>query len=68
MLFPIENMPRPLQWLSCIVPARWYIDAMRKLMIEQLPVASVTDDIVIMSLMALAIVTVAVKKFNEKLQ
>lgn len=68
MLFPIENMPRPLQWLSCIVPARWYIDAMRKLMIEQLPVASVTDDIVTMSLMALAIVTVAVKKFNEKLQ
>ncbi|GFI07393.1 hypothetical protein IMSAGC006_02150 [Muribaculaceae bacterium] len=50
------------------MPARWYIDAMRKLMIEQLPVASVTDDIVIMSLMALAIVTVAVKKFNEKLQ
>lgn len=33
MLFPVENMPGILQALSCIVPARWYIDAVRKLMI-----------------------------------
>lgn len=34
MVFPIENMPGVLQWVSCVIPARWYIDAVRKLMIE----------------------------------
>lgn len=37
MVFPIGNMPAPLRWLSCIVPARWYIAAIRRLMIEGLP-------------------------------
>lgn len=68
MLFPIENMPRVLQWISYIVPARWYIDAMRKLMIEQLPVTGVLDDVTIMAVMAVVIITVAIRKFNDKLE
>ena len=68
MLFPVENMPRVLQWVSCIVPARWYIDAMRKLMIEQLPISGVLDDVMIMVGMATLIITVAIRKFNDKLE
>lgn len=68
MLFPIENMPRVLQWVSCVVPARWYIDAMRKLMIEQLPISGVLDDVMIMAGMAVLIITVAIRKFNDKLE
>lgn len=68
MLFPVENMPLVLQWISYIVPARWYIDAMRKLMIEQLPVSGVLDDVVIMAAMALLLIIVAVRKFNDKLE
>lgn len=69
MLFPIENMPLVLQWISCIVPARWYIDAMRKLMIEQLPiVGGVLDDVTILAAMAFFIIIAAVKKFNDKLE
>ena len=36
MIFPIENMPVLLQKISNIVPARWYIDAVRKLLIQGL--------------------------------
>lgn len=68
MLFPVENMPRVLQWVSCIVPTRWYIDAMRKLMIEQLPISGVLDDVMIMVGMAALIITVAIRKFNDKLE
>ena len=68
MLFPIENMPRPLQWVSCIVPARWYIDAIRKLMIEQLPIGGVMDNVIIMAGMALLVIIVAIRKFNDKLE
>ena len=65
---PVENMPLVLQWVSCIVPARWYIDAMRKLMIEQLPISGVLDDVMIMVGMATLIITVAIRKFNDKLE
>lgn len=35
MIFPIESMPLVLQLISDILPARWYIQAVRKLMIEE---------------------------------
>lgn len=68
MLFPVENMPAVLQWISCIVPARWYIDAMRKLMIEQLPIVGVLDNVIILITMVLLVIFVAVRKFNDKLE
>ena len=67
MIFPIENMPEPLQWVSTIIPARWYVDAIRKMMIEQLPLTGVLDDVLILSAMTAVVLTAAVRKFNDKL-
>ena len=39
MLFPVESMPQILQWVSAIVPPRYYISAMRKLMIMGVTIA-----------------------------
>ena len=68
MVFPIENMPWILRTLSCIIPARRYIDAIRKLMIEGLPFAAGARDFLILAGMTLALVVVALKKFNDKLE
>lgn len=67
MIFPIENMPEPLQWVSTIIPARWYVDAIRKMMIEQLPLTGVLDDVLILIAMTAVVLTAAVRKFNDKL-
>lgn len=67
MLFPIENMPLVLQWFSTIVPARWYIAAVRKLMIEGLPLADVWREAAVLVTMFVLLVTVALKRFNDKL-
>ena len=64
MIFPIENMPSLLQYVSCVIPARWYISAMRTLMIQQLPVSYVVTEVSVLSGMALAVLFLAVKKFN----
>lgn len=64
MIFPIDNMPMPLQWVSCVVPARWYISAMRKLMIQGLPLNLVLTEIGILSAMTAAILALAIKKFQ----
>ncbi len=68
MIFPVENLPGILQALSCIIPARWYIEAMRRLMIEGLPVAAVAKNIAILSTMTVVVMVVALKKFNDKLE
>lgn len=68
MIFPVENMPVVLQGVSCIIPARWYIAAVRKLMIEGLPLREVLTEAGILLAMTTALVTVALKKFNDKLE
>ena len=68
MIFPIENLPRILQLIAHIVPARWYIDAMRKMMIEGLPLTAVLNDVAVLVLMTLALIGGSIKKFNNRLQ
>ena len=68
MVFPIENMPKILQALSAIVPARWYITAIRKLMIEGVPFVAVLKEFAILSGMTLALIGIALRKFNDKLE
>lgn len=66
MMFPIENMPVLLQWFSCIIPARWYISAMRTLMIQQLSTSYIITEITILAAMTMAVMILAIKKFNTK--
>lgn len=66
MMFPIENMPVLLQWFSCIIPARWYISAMRTLMIQQLSASYIITEITILAAMTMAVMILAIKKFNTK--
>lgn len=68
MVFPIGNMPAPLRWLSCIVPARWYIAAIRRLMIEGLPFTAVLREFAILAAMTAGLIAVALRKFNDKLE
>jgi ABC-2 type transport system permease protein len=68
LIFPIESMPRVLQWASCVVPARWYIEAVRRVMIQGVEVRFVWIDIAILSAMALVFATVALRKFKTRLQ
>ena len=68
MIFPIENMPEILQFVSCFIPARWYIDGLRKLMIEGLPFAEVMKEFLILLAMTAAIMAMSLKKFNDKLE
>lgn len=66
MIFPIDNMPEVLQWLSCVIPARWYTAAMRKLMIQELGLEYVVEELVILLSMTGVILLVALKKFNTR--
>lgn len=68
MLFPIENLPKFFQVVSNVVPARWYIDAVRKMMIQGLPLVAVWKNGVILLGMTLVLLGVSLRKFNDKLE
>ena len=66
MLFPIENMPAVLRGISCVIPARWYIAAMRKLMIQQLEFSYIVKETLILTAMTIVLLAVQIKKFNSR--
>ena len=68
MLFPVESMPTILQWISAIIPPRYYIQAMRKLMIMGVGIQEVWQEVVILIGMTTLLLTVSLKKFNKRLE
>ena len=68
MLFPVESMPTILQWISAIVPPRYYIEAMRKLMIMGVGIGDVAREVAVLSGMTIVLLAIALKKFNVRLE
>ena len=68
MLFPVESMPTILQWISAIVPPRYYIEAMRKLMIMGVGIGEVAHEVIVLAIMTVVLLAIALKKFNVRLE
>ena len=68
MLFPVESMPQVLQWLAALVPPRYYIEAMRKLMIMGVGISEVAREVTVMAGMTVVLLTIALKKFKQRLE
>lgn len=67
MIYPIESMPEVLQWISNIIPAKWYIDAIKKLMIQGVGVEFILKDMAILISMFTLLITISLKKFKVRL-
>lgn len=68
MMFPIESMPKILQYISAIVPTRYYISAMRKLMIMGVGIEEVYFEVSVLISMLIALMSLALAKFNKRLE
>src|SRR5690606_27051867 len=66
-IFPIENMPKPLQMISNLVPAKWYYFIVRKVMLKGLGFAFVWKETLILLTMTIVLLIVAVKRFKIRL-
>ncbi|UKK53093.1 ABC transporter permease [Prevotella sp. E2-28] len=68
MLFPVESMPTILQWISAIVPPRYYIETMRKLMIMGVGIGEVAHEVAVLAVMTVVLLAIALKKFKQRLE
>ena len=68
MIFPVESMPQVLQWLAAVVPPRYYISAMRKLMIMGVGIENLVHEVTVLVGMTVVVLAIALKKFDVRLK
>lgn len=67
-MFPIENMPLPLQIISNIVPAKWYYIIVKSIMIKGLGFKAIWKETLILFGMTVFLLLVSYKKFKIRLE
>ena len=68
MIFPVESMPEILQYVSAVVPARWYISAVRKIMIMGAEPSTITVETCVLLAMTATLLAAALRNFKEHLK
>lgn len=68
IIFPCENMPLVLQWFSDVIPAKWFIIMVKKLMIQGAGLASIASELSVLVLMAAVLLAASIRSFKTRLQ
>lgn len=68
MMFPVENMPVFFQWISEILPAKWFIVGVKKIMIKGLGFKAIIPELSVLVGMGIVLITVSLKKFKYRLE
>jgi ABC-2 type transport system permease protein len=65
--FPLEAMPQVLQWVSYVVPLRYYLIIIRALMIKGVGAGAIWTEILPLALFGVAIMAAASARFRKRL-
>jgi ABC-2 type transport system permease protein len=66
-IYPIENMPVPLQYLSLIMPPRWFIVVVKNIMLKNAGLEHVWKETLVLLGMTALLLTVSIKRFRIRL-
>ena len=67
LLFPVDSMPLVFRWFSDLIPARWYVIGVKKIMIEGLPMFYAAREFIILSVMAAVILGVSLMRYKNRM-
>jgi ABC-2 type transport system permease protein len=67
-IFPIESMPRVLQWISNIVPAKWFVLIARGIMLKGVGLSVLWPETLVLAAMTLVLLVASARSFNVRLQ
>ena len=67
-LFPIEQMPAVLQWITRILPARYYVTALKKIFLKGTPTAMLSAELIPLAIFALLLALMATRSFHKRLE
>ncbi len=66
-MFPVENMPLPLQWVSNIIPAKWYYIIVKSIMIKGLGFSVIWKETLVLAGITLFFFALSLKMFKIRL-
>ncbi|MFH1213086.1 MAG: ABC transporter permease [Candidatus Neomarinimicrobiota bacterium] len=67
-IFPIENMPKILQWLCQIMPAKWFIIIIKDIMLKGVGLGYVWKETLVLIGMTGLFLLISLKKFKIRLE
>jgi len=66
-LFPLENMPLPLQVVSNLIPSKWYYIIVKDVMIKGLGISAIWKESLILLGMTVFLLIISIRKFKIRL-
>ena len=66
-MFPVNNMPEPIQWLTVVNPLRHYLEIIRSVFLKGGGMAILGRQMVILSVMGVVMLTIASLRFRKTL-
>jgi ABC-2 type transport system permease protein len=66
-LFSIEQMPVALQWITRILPARYYVSVLKKIFLKGTPTAQLSVDLVPLAVFMFVLALLATRSFHKRL-
>jgi len=66
-MFPIENMPYPLQLISNVAPSRWFYIIVKNIMVKGAGISSVWKETLVLVFMTVFLFVISVRKFKIRL-
>jgi len=66
-LFAIEQMPVALQWITRILPARYYVSILKKIFLKGTPTALLYADLIPLAVFAFVLALLATRAFHKRL-
>jgi ABC-2 type transport system permease protein len=67
-LFSIEQMPIVLQWITRILPARYYVSVLKKIFLKGTPAAMLYADLIPLVVFTFVLALVATRSFHKRLE
>lgn len=66
-LYAIDNMPEPLQWVTHLVQARYYVAILKDVFLKASPPAYLIEEIVFLTVFAAIVLGFALLKFKKRI-
>lgn len=67
-IFPINSMPEPLQVISTVIPATWYIIILKGIMLKGVGLAVIWKETLILVAMTVFFIVLSIKKYKIRLE
>jgi len=67
-LFPIDQMPVVVQWITRVLPSRYYVEILRNVFLKGTEIRFIAGNLIALAVIALALITLSTRRFHKRLE